>query len=70
MLSFKNAPADEPPFNFQGMLRKTKYNRNSMKRTAGKLSISQGDLDNNNISGNFNQLMFNYLFYVSLVLYV
>ena len=53
LLSFKNLPTDEPPFNFQGMLRKTTYNRSSMKRTtAGKLSISQGDLANNNVSGN------------------
>lgn len=32
---------DDPPFNFQGMLRKTQYNRASMKRiTENKLSLS------------------------------
>lgn len=40
--------ADEPPFNFQGMLRKTKYNRNSMKRNAeSRLSLPHEDSNNN-----------------------
>ncbi len=31
---------DDPPFNFQGMLRKTKYNRASMKRnTENKMTV-------------------------------
>lgn len=35
---------DDPPFNFQGMLRKTKYNRASMKRNAeSKLTIYESD---------------------------
>ena len=47
---------DEPPFNFQGMLRKTKYNRASMKRAtdqkltmSGTIDIADGldDLNNN-----------------------
>lgn len=42
---------DEPPFNFQSMLRKTKYNRNSMKRSGdGKLSLPQDDYNNNSES--------------------
>lgn len=44
---------DDPPFNFQGMLRKTKYNRASMKRNSeSKLTIyeseSQSETNNNN----------------------
>lgn len=39
---------DDPPFNFQGMLRKTKYNRNSMKRNNdSKLSLPSEDFNNN-----------------------
>ena len=34
MLKFHFQAEDEAPFNFQGMLRKTKYNRASMKRNA------------------------------------
>lgn len=49
---------DEPPFNFQGMLRKTNYNRASMKRTPNdsRMSVSNFDFDdfnnNNNNNGN------------------
>lgn len=44
---FQTSEGDEPPFNFQGMLRKTKHNRNSMKRsTEAKLSLA--DSNNNN----------------------
>ncbi|KAL1381098.1 hypothetical protein pipiens_013709 [Culex pipiens pipiens] len=48
---------DEPPFNFQGMLRKTNYNRASMKRTPNdsRMSVSNYDFDdfnNNNNNGN------------------
>jgi myosin III len=40
---------DEPPFNFQAMLRKTKYNRNSMKRNnENRMSLPQEDQLNNN----------------------
>ncbi|CRK93540.1 CLUMA_CG007073, isoform A [Clunio marinus] len=38
---------NEPPFNFQGMLRKTKYHRSSMKRT-GESNLSTITDDNNN----------------------
>ncbi|XP_052892100.1 neither inactivation nor afterpotential protein C [Anopheles moucheti] len=47
---------DEPPFNFQGMLRKTNYNRASMKRNAEGLSMTATSIDfddaNNNSNGN------------------
>lgn len=41
--------SDNPPFNFQAMLRKTPYNRNSMKRsTESKFSLPNEDSINNN----------------------
>ncbi|XP_318814.5 neither inactivation nor afterpotential protein C [Anopheles gambiae] len=50
---------DEPPFNFQGMLRKTNYNRASMKRNSEGLSMTTTSIDyddannnNNNTNGN------------------
>jgi myosin-3 len=45
---------DNPPFNFQGMLRKTKYNRDSMKRTRdeNRFSLPAEDFENNNDTGN------------------
>ncbi|XP_021703004.1 neither inactivation nor afterpotential protein C [Aedes aegypti] len=52
---------DEPPFNFQGMLRKTNYNRASMKRSNDnqRMSLSNFDFDdtNNNSNGNNNSYM-------------
>ncbi|XP_059618004.1 neither inactivation nor afterpotential protein C [Phlebotomus argentipes] len=40
---------DKPPFNFQGMLRKTVYNRASMKRsTEGKMSLPQEEYHQTN----------------------
>lgn len=52
----QSAPdTDDPPFNFQGMLRKTKYNRNSMKRnTEGGFSLPPNDVNNN--SGKFKHM--------------
>ncbi|XP_058062557.1 neither inactivation nor afterpotential protein C [Anopheles bellator] len=48
---------DEPPFNFQGMLRKTNYNRASMKRSADGLSFTSTSIDfedtNNNTGHSF-----------------
>ncbi|XP_053672779.1 neither inactivation nor afterpotential protein C [Anopheles nili] len=49
---------DEPPFNFQGMLRKTNYNRASMKRNSEGLSMAGTSIDfddaNNNNNNNSN----------------
>ncbi|XP_049532765.1 neither inactivation nor afterpotential protein C [Anopheles darlingi] len=51
---------DEPPFNFQGMLRKTNYNRASMKRTSEGYSLTGTSIDfedtnnNNNANNNSN----------------
>jgi hypothetical protein len=56
------AVEDNPPFNFQAMLRKTKHNRNSMKRTGGSnLSLAQDSDYANNNSGklvNYDASMF------------
>ncbi|XP_062548294.1 neither inactivation nor afterpotential protein C [Armigeres subalbatus] len=52
---------DEPPFNFQGMLRKTNYNRASMKRSNEnqRMSVASFDFDdvnnNNSYMDNFNR---------------
>lgn len=48
---------DQPPFNFQGMLRKTNHKRASMKRSDAKLSL----MSNIDIEGN-NQLPGNVVF--------
>ncbi|KAL7044663.1 hypothetical protein ACKWTF_002019 [Chironomus riparius] len=47
--SYEEDESDNPPFNFQAMLRKTPYNRNSMKRsTESKFSLPNEDSINNN----------------------
>lgn len=67
MMGKKNADEnensdDEPPFNFQGMLRKTNYNRASMKRSTdqrmGLSNFEFDDANNNNtcsVTNNFNR---------------
>lgn len=49
---------EDPPFNFQSMLRKTKYQRNSMKRSNDfRMSLPHEDeLNNNNNSGMIEML--------------
>ncbi|XP_055637431.1 neither inactivation nor afterpotential protein C [Toxorhynchites rutilus septentrionalis] len=50
---------DEPPFNFQGLLRKTNYNRASMKRSVSdnRMSVTNIDFDDcNNNNNNSNNL--------------
>ncbi|XP_055545200.1 neither inactivation nor afterpotential protein C [Wyeomyia smithii] len=49
---------DEPPFNFQGMLRKTNYNRASMKRAGSDnrmstTNINFEDTNSNSVSSNY-----------------
>uniref|UniRef100_A0A182NBP7 non-specific serine/threonine protein kinase n=1 Tax=Anopheles dirus TaxID=7168 RepID=A0A182NBP7_9DIPT len=43
---------DDPPFNFQGMLRKTNYNRASMKRNPEGLTLTNIDFDDANNNAN------------------
>uniref|UniRef100_A0A182IJF2 non-specific serine/threonine protein kinase n=1 Tax=Anopheles atroparvus TaxID=41427 RepID=A0A182IJF2_ANOAO len=45
---------DEPPFNFQGLLRKTNYNRASMKRTTEGLSMASTNIDFDDTHNNNN----------------
>ncbi|XP_058452551.1 neither inactivation nor afterpotential protein C [Malaya genurostris] len=46
---------DEPPFNFQSMLRKTNYNRASMKRATNDNRMSVSNIDFGDGNNNFNK---------------
>lgn len=49
----KQGTEDDPPFNFQNMLRKTNHKRASMKREGGNLVLVTGDIDIDDRNSNF-----------------
>lgn len=57
MASIQNDNSDdEPPFNFQGLLRKTNYNRASMKRTISDNRMSATNIDFEDYNNNSNNV--------------